>query len=360
MSDNLPPYDAAEERTEDLPPSVEVALQRAAKHGFVQLLGILERMSLDAAPIGGKGPASKEAIRIRHDPSLAFMPNEVVSARALEPREGDTDQAQFEITTAFLGLTGSVSPVPSYISEEVLEDSEQGQAKRDFLDVFHHRLLSLFYRAARKYDFAADYISGARDVWSERVMHLSGLNDAAATLPPETLLRFSPLFSSGAKHSARALEAALADALSESTGGAPLELHQFVPSWVEISDDDLTRLGVRGSTLGRSIVLGKKICDRSSKIDIVIGPISYQQHLAFLSEGTSNILVRRVISAFGQDHFEFQLILLVTNDIPELRLSSKSKQGLGQVTWLHGVGRRDTTLEVKVPLRRDREVEHAR
>lgn len=359
MSAELP-EDVSEERTEDLPPSVEVALERASKHGFAQLLGILERMTVDAERIGGNGPASKEAIRIRHDPSLAFMTNEVVSARVLEPRANDANQAQFEITTAFLGLTGGVSPVPSYISEEALEDSERGQAKRDFLDVFHHRILSLFYRAVRKYDFPADYQSGAIDAWSARVMHLSGLSDEAATLPREMLLRFSPLFSSGAKHSARALESALADALSNSTGGAPLELRQFVPSWVEIGDDDLTRLGVRASTLGTNVVLGKKICDRSSKVDIVIGPISYQQHLAFLAEGTGHVLVKRVISAFGQEHFEFQLILLVTNDIPELRLSSKSKQGLGQVTWLHGVGRRDTTLEVKVPLRRDREVAHAR
>jgi type VI secretion system protein ImpH len=349
-----------EEDTEDLPPGVEVLLERASKQGFMQLLGLLERITRNAPRIGDDGPPELEAIRIRHDPALAFMPGEIVKAQAIESTQNGTKHTLFEIMTSFLGLTGSVSPIPSYITEEALEDTEQGQARRDFLDVFHHRLLSLFYRGARKYDFAGDYTSAASDIWSARVLSLGGVTGASTSLPRDLLLRLSPLFCSGGKSSAATLQRALADALFDAIAGAPLEVRQFVPTWVDIGEDDRTRLGRSQSTLAKNIVLGRRICDRSSKVDIVIGPITYEQHLGFLSQGASHLLAQQVISAFGQDHFEYELVLLVINDIPELRLSSKSKQGLGLVTWLHGVGRRDTTLEVKVPLREDREVEHAR
>jgi type VI secretion system protein ImpH len=100
---------------------------------------------------GDYGPVNEESIRFRHDPSLTFATSDVSSIKARPRRAGETgdgpDEPVYEITTTFLGLTGTVSPLPTYMAEEVLHEDHDRPAQREFLDVFHHRIISLFYRA---------------------------------------------------------------------------------------------------------------------------------------------------------------------------------------------------------------------
>src|SRR6185295_15956114 len=80
------------------------------------------------------------------------------------------------ITSTFMGLSGAVSPLPTYMVEEVAHDDDDTPVLRNFLDIFHHRFISLIYRAVTRFDFALEYLSGGRDAWSKRVQALTGVD----------------------------------------------------------------------------------------------------------------------------------------------------------------------------------------
>ncbi|HEY1417783.1 MAG TPA: type VI secretion system baseplate subunit TssG, partial [Myxococcaceae bacterium] len=89
----------------------------ALRLGFVPLVRLLERLTPDAVRVGGEGPLSGERIRFRHDRGLRFHASDVV---ALELEDGQRERARYLLTSGFLGLSGSMSPMPAYLAEELL------------------------------------------------------------------------------------------------------------------------------------------------------------------------------------------------------------------------------------------------
>src|SRR4051794_11855555 len=89
---------------------------QAERLGFFVLVGLLERLTPGAARVGELGPPADEAIRFRHDATLAFSPRDVSRVQWVEPRGAGElftrPPPVAEVTAAFLGLTGAVSPLP--------------------------------------------------------------------------------------------------------------------------------------------------------------------------------------------------------------------------------------------------------
>jgi len=142
--------DSEERPATDSVVAIESILAQAQRYGFFAAVTLLERLTPDAPRIGGLGPAADEAVHFHHDPSLSFPTSDVSSVKKVQ--KGDPNntlgpkRTVYDITCTFLGLTGAASPMPSYFIEEVLHEDPDYPAQREFLDIFHHRILSLFYR----------------------------------------------------------------------------------------------------------------------------------------------------------------------------------------------------------------------
>jgi hypothetical protein len=119
---------------------------RGATFAFFRLIYLLERLYGRRRPIGQLGPPSEERIRLRPDPGLVFHSSDVSEARRTSTPD-DVERAR--VTTTFMGLYGSTSPLPPHFMEQIALSDYQGgpQPIREFFDVFHHRLLSLVYRS---------------------------------------------------------------------------------------------------------------------------------------------------------------------------------------------------------------------
>ena len=86
-------------------------------------------------------------------PSLAFPAAEI---QRLELPEDDAGQPRMDVN--FLGLTGPQGVLPIYYTQLIAERARlRDTAIRDFLDIFNHRMISLFYRAWEKYRFPIGY-----------------------------------------------------------------------------------------------------------------------------------------------------------------------------------------------------------
>jgi type VI secretion system protein ImpH len=154
-------------------------LSSARKFSFVKAVELLSKSVGVTADIGYLAPAKHEKILFRANPTMGFPATDIDSCT-----KRTTDNKQLiELQVNFMGLYGPSSPLPAYFTESIInvslnvedEDAvvnENGQVsrgsspadrQRDFLDVFNHRLISLFYRAATKYQPFRAYQAGSKD-----------------------------------------------------------------------------------------------------------------------------------------------------------------------------------------------------
>ncbi|WP_342374356.1 type VI secretion system baseplate subunit TssG [Myxococcus stipitatus] len=344
-----------ERPTDDLLKAVESLNARPGQLSFRPLVALLERLTSSAVPVGGTGPALDERIRFRHDPSLTFSASDVSRVRVVSQPDAHGGSAEvIEVLSTFLGLTGAVSPLPDYILEEIAQEDPDSARRRDFLDLFHHRLLSLLYRALVRYSLAAETTRGGSDAWSQRALALGGLDTYerpySGALSPAQLLRLTPLLSARAR-TAGVLELALTDVLSPVLGEATVSLRQFSGAWVDIEADNRMRLGRSNSNLGRSMLLGARVFDRSGGFSIHISPLEGEVYRRLLPEGDLSPVVREVVDLFVRDPLDCSLVLGVREvELPRFRLSRDGTFRLGQDCYL-GQRRSDTRLRTRtVPL----------
>jgi type VI secretion system protein ImpH len=313
--------------------------------GFVGLVGLLERLTPEAERVGGIN-ASKEAIRFRHDPSLGFSSQDVSDVRALAPTESSEGGHKFEVMTTFLGLTGGASPTPSYISEEVLR--QEGRSLRDFLDLFHHRLISLFYRELSRFKPWAEQTSTLADRWSARLLSLAGL-DAYAARPREDvglhkILKLLPLLARRIRPS-ESLAEALGDVLDDVIQGAPVRIREFAGGWSELPVPEQTRLGVRNHQLGQNALLGTSIRDPAGAFEIHIGSLGRTAFRELADPRGPINRVHGLVAIWVRDPLEYRVVVNLAPDaVPLLRLADDGGR-LGRDSWL-GRPTQDTAVTV--------------
>jgi type VI secretion system protein ImpH len=323
---------ASEERPAGAALIDSAAIETARRRGFFPLMFLLERL----LPREEEQP---ERIRFRHHPSMAFTPSEVVEVNETELPADPSDpfaqpRAGLEVVSAFLGLTGSVSPLPQYMAEEIAQEDPDAPAMRDFLDGFHHRFLSFFLRAKLRTDPPGSYRSDQGDRWSRRALAVLGFDADTAGEPAWRLLRIAGLLAEPVV-TARALEAAIADVLVDVLGGAPVRVEQFVDNWVELSAADRTRLGENAHVLGRSAVIGERIFDRTGRVRVVLGPVGREGYARFGKRPELIAEVRTLVRALSSGELDHELVLeLEPTAAPTLQLMAQGSSRLGRDTWL--------------------------
>jgi type VI secretion system protein ImpH len=322
-----------------------------ARHGFLPAVLYLERMLRKSVRVGENGPLAEEGIRFQHDPTLQFSASDVREiVKRTVVAEDDRESEHYLLTTTFLGLTGGISPLPDYIADEVATEDPDVSLRRRFLDIFHHRLVSLLYRGIVKYHYPSEFATGGRDVWSRRILCLTGI-DAFSDPPPDAThwpqwLRLSPLLVA-ARRGSRTLRLALEDELARDIGDAAISIEEFIGDWVEIDDRQLFRMGVSANVLGQDAILGRRIFDRSAKFRVHIRPITHAVLRGFQGEGELRKRLDRIVRSVLHEPFDYEVALdLADGHAPGMRLSRQRGHSLGQDAWL---GKR-AKLETRVVL----------
>ena len=330
----------AERLPVDLVEASEIISRAPHRPGFFPLVAFLERLTSDAARVGELGPVSEERIRFRHDPSLSFSASDVsaVVLRQVPVRPDDefSRRPLFEVSTTFLGLTGSASPLPLYMAEEVAQEDPDDAVQREFLDLFHHRLLSLLYRIESRYRVTRELTASCTDQWSRRLLALAGFDTYERAwpgiLPPWRLLRIASLLISRVR-TAEKLEIALQEVLAEELEGARVTVRQFVGRWVDI--DARAQLGVVNNLLGRNMLLGGRAFDRMGRFQVEIGPLSPRTWRRLMADGDLYPLAREIISLFVRDPLEYTFELILAESLSHtFSLTTGWASKLGRDTWL--------------------------
>jgi type VI secretion system protein ImpH len=260
----------AKETRAATPGQLGFIFKRPTQVSFYQALLALERNWRTA--VGEQGPAADERVRLRPSIQLSFPVADIESIEVLPATE------TVQLTTTFLGLYGVDSPLPSSYPERLAQISQEdrGVRVRAFLDIFHHRLLSLLFRTWKKYRPVSGPDTGADEPLYRRLMALAGFEDAlglggdsAPHLWETRLLVQRP-------PNAYGLESALRRRL-----GYPIQVEQLVRRWVAIPPDQRSRLGAANCGLGSTLVAGSRVED-CNKIRIQVDADDYKMFLRLL------------------------------------------------------------------------------
>jgi type VI secretion system protein ImpH len=337
----------------------EDVLVNARYYDFFVAVGMLERLTPEAVRVGGDGPYQGELIRFRHDPSLAFSVGDVTSVKFEEIPRAPQDalsrkRHRYEVTTTFLGLTGTATPMPLFMAEELIQAQDQGKLRGEFLDVFHHRLISLVYRIGTKYDLAREFAQDCGDPWTKRILALGSLDAWSERRPKHIplwrLVRIAPLLAASVR-SGRVIEKALRDICDEALDPeAQVQMQQFAGGWVPLDPEQRTMLGVRNSVLGRSEVLGVQCYHRAGKAVVVIGPL-HENFRRFLADGDMYPRVKELLELMCPEPIEFELdLVLAEHARPPFKLGADAGQRVGIDTWLSTRAGSGNQTHLRVPI----------
>jgi len=319
-----------------------------ARFTFLQAVRLLEEIELrkDAARASHPGRckvpgeaahADDELLLFSHRIRLDAPPSDV---EAIERRpDGDPPL----MTTNVLGLAGALGPLPHTITEALLEQLRHGKrAFAAFLDIFNHRLISLFYRARKKYRPALDP-RAPHDGRVARVLYaLLGLGTPSLqgrALRRETgdrpLLAYAGLFAERYR-SATGLERIIEDYF-----GVEATVVPFIGQWEELEEDDLTAIGARSgrnNRLGKTALVGRRIWNQAARFEVRLGPLDFDRFRSFLP-GANDAFEPLVslIHFYAHEELAFNIrLVLDAGQMPALTFRRQGGAALGYDTWIRG------------------------
>lgn len=295
---------AAEKRIDD---ALAKLLQRLIGRGtprtsFFTAARLLERIVPNPVRVGSEGPFVRESLGFRHQHSMFSQTNELSGITRVPKPSGvihDGDDAwRYELTTCFLGLTGTDSPLPLFLVSEFAQDDAAAGLQREFLDLFHNRLTALFYRAITKYDFASEALSDGSDQLTTRALQLAGF-DVAAHQPEAftsiQLLHVAALFAAGPA-TARSLQNSMRTLLATALGDAELTVEQFTGGWVRLDPSQHNSLGRENHTAAFNFVIGSRVRHPANEARIVVRTLAPERAREFAPGGEVFDSVRSLVA----------------------------------------------------------------
>jgi type VI secretion system protein ImpH len=339
----------------------------AWRFNFFQAVKLLESLvreqrrlagQTEVVPAGSGAEPEEEPVRFRSRVTLAFPASDLYEID-VRPKDGGTPI----MTVDFMGLVGSRGPLPDFWAEMVRDRERRGDgAMRAFLDIFNHRLISLFYRVRQRHRPTLHTGPIENHPFSRYLLAFGGLGTPAARaifeapavrdgleLKSRDLILYTGLLWNRDR-SMTGLERLLAHALGLKVKGRPL-----CGRWLRIPEDERSRLtaGESQNRLGISAVAGARIWDPQAGFELRLGPMKWSEFSEYLPTGRRFGALLKLVRFYVRSAFDFVLVLVLESDEAQRRpaLSATDGPRLGWTSWTltRPLPPQKKTVEVRVP-----------
>ncbi len=299
------------------------------KFGFFHALRLIECAYSDKPLIGQSKRPADDPVRFAQEVTLAFEPSTI--SQYVPAKAGKAAR----LKEYFFGLFGPNGPMPLHITEYVKSrmHNNHDNTQAHFADIFHHRMISLFYRARANTEPTFNFDRPLNDRFSNYTGSLLGIGDSTLlqrdAMPDLAKLHYAGHLAHHAKN-ADGLKAIITDFFK-----LPVNLQQFVGEWLEIQSSDLTRLGrsPRTCTLGMSTVLGSRVWGCQNKFRLVFGPLTMQQYESLLPSGERLEKLKAIVRNYIGHELQWDInLILKSEEIKGVRLGGGER--LGWSSWL--------------------------
>ena len=304
------------------------------RFSFFRAVHLLESLLPGRKALGQTLAPFEEAVRFCVKPGSVFPPSDISDLRPAE----ETGPVAMEIP--FMGLIGPSGVLPYWINELAIERvREKDFSLTAFFDIFHHRLIALFYLAWKKHRFPENYLPGAKDRLSRCLLALMGLGTQGLAprlrLPLESLIFYSGLLSRPAP-SAAAIEATV-----EYFADTTVQVEQFIDRMIPVSPEDQTQLGTANGSLGADAMCGSQAWESQTKFRVNLGPMGYQAFVHFMPSADMLEPIFSLVRYMVGIEYEFEIgVILHREEVPPcvLGLATPTSPRLGWSTWVKTPG----------------------
>ena len=346
--------------------------KEAHKFDFFQAVRLLERLArtLDGHNaharrfgVGEDHHPAREIVRFRALASQSFPSSSISRLDVAAHADGDDEKeiaAPPQMTVSFMGLTGPNGVMPQHYTTLLIDRiRDKDYALRDFLDMFNHRGISLFYRAWEKYRFAIGYervehkrseqrrsaaekcTPRTEDVFTACLYSLVGLGTEGTRgrmrFDDEALLFYAGHFAQRTR-SAVSLEQIVSDYFE-----LPAAIRQFQGQWLRLDEPDQSSLpnpqNPKGlnCALGTTAVAGERVWNVEARFRVRLGPLDYGRFRRFAPSGDALRPLGQLVRTYVGPHLDFDVQPVLKGDeVPWCKLGGRESDGscLGWNTWI--------------------------
>ncbi|MFT3930584.1 MAG: type VI secretion system baseplate subunit TssG [Spongiibacteraceae bacterium] len=276
-------------------------------------------------------------IRFRTPASLAFPPSELVAA------ENSVADDLLDLCVSFFGLTGPSGVLPTRYTELLIERKNhfRDTSLHDFLDLFSHRAIALFYAAGQKYRFHRQIEHNQREGFSRNLLDFAGAGleglrgRLQLTREPGEADRFL-MYHAGIL-AQKPISAVSLELLVRGLLGAPVKFENFQGTFLELSTEHQSSLGKSNCQLGLNTVLGARQYDCQTKATLAIGPLNSKAFAELLPGGSAARALGELMKFCVGHTLAIDVKLTLQHDCipaPHLSTQAATPKQLGFNTWI--------------------------
>lgn len=309
---------------------LQAAVEKPWHYGFLSLVRWFDARYQTQYGIGQTLRPIQDVIRLGQHPSVSFSPREIASVQIQNGR--------IKIEHLGLGVWGANGPLPLHFSEIAMHRKEMvhDHTLTNFIDMFHHRSFSLFYRAWLINQSTAGLDKKDDEHFSRYIAWLTG--NECSELAHQFLPVHAKLFASANSVNQSKTPSAITQTLTQYFKTA-FAIEEYYFQWMRIDQRDITRLGQNiashedSNRLGIGAMLGAHIPDCQHNFLLIVGPLSLAQYKQFLPHGSSFVRLIEWVRHFVGFEYSWHMQLTIdAKQVQPMRLGSYQK--LGWDTWM--------------------------
>ena len=337
---------------------------------FFKAVSLIESAFPENKRLGVSTDPNLESVCFKVKPGFEFPASDISSLLSMKRKDS------LEMIITFLGLVGPSGALPEWYNEIALKEDlnfrknknsvksklskldDYNKKKKkyasfseyikiespsspltDFFNIFHHRLISLFYLAWKKNKLPEIFLPELTDSFSQILLHLLGLGtfsnktNEKIGFSTESLFFFSGLLS-------RLPTKETIITILEDYLGLKVRVETFIEQQVHLSDEDMTCLGTQNLKLGLETTCGNCTWENQSKFRIHLDELNYENFNRLLP---TNKIIHKIFSLVRYIvgiEYEFDIRLyLKQDDIPLSVFKDPSIMLLG---WTSSIKSKDS------------------
>ncbi len=302
--------------------------ERPFAHDLFALLREVDALNPHLPRLGQARRPQQEPLRVGQEPSSAFAPSTIAR---LERERGELPP---KVRIFSFGLFGPNGPLPLAMTEYARERATHNgdHTLVEFADLFHQRLILLFYRAwadaqatvsldRPRDDAFTRYVASLLAYGQDSLRDRDAVPDHARWNHAGHLVRQT--------RNAEGLGRVLANFF-----GVPVTVEEFSGRWLPLSSEQRTRLGaLSGAQLGVDAVAGNAVWDRQHRFRLRIGPMSRAAYDELLPTGADHRALLDWVRTYVGIEFAWDVrLVLRAEEVPSASLSRDTR--LGWTTWM--------------------------